>query len=207
MGARPRATQTTASMPIAIRMGTGTSSARARMRAAWQCEERNPERLCEAGQGEHTGQRQHRCGNGKHQLQKHAGNVKTEKKTLEDQPLADEAVGGRQRGNRDGSDQKEDPGPRHAPEQATIFLHVPGMRGIEQRARAEEQQGLEHRVVDRMVEPGQQPERSKFFESVGLKDHAGADAQQDDADILHAMEREETLEVMFHQRIHHAQQR
>ena len=56
-----------------------------------------------------------------------------------------------------------------------------------------------------MVEPCQQSEGGEFHQPVGLKDHAGSDAQQDDADVFHAVKREEPLEVMLHQRIHHAQ--
>jgi hypothetical protein len=61
-------------------------------------------------------------------------------------------------------------------------------------------------MIDRVIEPGEKSQRSKFCEPVGLKDHAGPDAQQDDADVLHAVVREQAFEIMFHQRIHHAQQ-
>ncbi len=79
------------------------------------------------------------------------------------------------------------------------------MGGVEQRPRPHEQQRFEHGMIDRVVEPGEKPQCGKFLQPVGLKDHAGTDAEQNDADVFHAVKRQETLEVVLHERIHHAE--
>ena len=54
-----------------------------------------------------------------------------------------------------------------------------------------------------MVESSQQSKRGQFSQSVGLKDHAGPNAHQDNSNVLHAVKRKESFEIMFHQGVHH----
>ena len=66
------------------------------------------------------------------------------------EPLADEAVQRRQAHDRDRADQERDPGERHAARETTEAVDVARARGVIGRARAEEQQALEQRVVQRV---------------------------------------------------------
>src|SRR5689334_22849885 len=62
-------------------------------------------------------------------------------------------------------------------------------------------------MVDGVVEPCQQRKSSKVRQTVGLKNHTGPDSQQNDADVLNTVVREEAFQIMLHQRVHHAKQR
>ncbi len=61
-------------------------------------------------------------------------------------------------------------------------------------------------MIDRVVEARQQPERRQVREAVGLENHSGPDSHEDDPDVFNAVVGQKTFQVMFHQRVHHAQQ-
>ena len=77
---------------------------------------------------------------------------KPNKKRLKRQPLAREAVERRQAGNRHRADEKEQPGPRHPPQQAAELFDLPRAGGHHHAAGAEEEQSLEHRVIQHVVQ-------------------------------------------------------
>ncbi len=124
-----------------MRMDSGTSPRAARAYCA-AARGKKSRRLSRSRPERARGQRQHRGGEREHQFQEDPGNLKAEKQALKDQPLTHKAVGRGQRCNRHGSDEKEGPGPGHAPEQAAILLHIARMRGIQQRPGPQKQQAL-----------------------------------------------------------------
>ena len=125
---------------------------------------------------------------------------------MKNQPFADKPVRWRQCGDRNGADQEACARPGHAPKQSPVLFHVPGVGGVHERAGPQKQQRLEHRMIDGVIEPGQQTERRKLLQAIRQKDHPGADAEQNDPDVLDTVEGEQTLEIVFHERVHDAQQ-
>ena len=78
---------------------------------------------------------------------------------------------------------------------------------MEDRAGAEEQQPLEHRVVERVVERRDQAERARRRVAEAEEHHRHAQAEQDDADVLHRVIREQPFQVVLHQGVEHAEER
>ena len=70
---------------------------------------------------------------------------------------------------------------------------------------AEEEQALEHGVVDGVIQPGQERQRGEHRMAAVQKHQRRAQAHQDDANVFDAVIRQQTLEVMFHERVEHAQ--
>src|SRR5438046_1792882 len=79
------------------------------------------------------------------------------------------------------------------------------MRGVKDGARAEEQQRFEDGVVNRMVKARNQSQRRKQRMIIVQKHQSRAQTHQYDSNIFDAVISQQTLEVMFHQRIKHAQ--
>jgi len=73
------------------------------------------------------------------------------------------------------------------------------VRAAEHAAGAEKEQALERRVVDRMEQGGRERDRREDAGRSLLtpQDHRQAHADQDDPDVLDAMEREQAFEVVL----------
>ena len=80
--------------------------------------------------------------NGKHEPHKARRRAEALQQRLVGEPFADETVQRRQRGNGHRADQKKKRRPAHPFRQSAHFLHVARVRGVQHRARAEEQQRL-----------------------------------------------------------------
>ncbi len=69
---------------------------------------------------------------------------------------------------------------------------------------AQEEQALEDRVVDRVEDGGGQGEGREFRRALRVQQQRAADADQDDADVLDAVEGKQPLDVVLHDRVKHA---
>ena len=87
--------------------------------------------------------------------------LRAEQDRLEGQPLGDEAVERRQRRDRRAADQEHERGLRHAVDEAAEMLHVALAGRGEHGAGAEEQQALEHRMVEHVQQAGGERERRR----------------------------------------------
>src|SRR5712671_5537168 len=155
-------------------------------RRARDREKRDAERLDEPRGGEPTRQREdtdREREEGSHQEHRtpDAGEQR-----LEEEPFADEAVQRRQSGNGQGADQEAGGRPREPSNQAAELVHVAGTGGVKNGPGAEEQQSLECGVVQGMVERGREGEEGGRAGPEAQKEEAGSDADEDEADILHA---------------------
>ena len=168
---------------------------------------RDAERLDEAGGGQRGGQRQQRAVGRDRDLQAPLRQVGMQQDGLEGQPLGDEAVQRRQGGDRDAADQEGERGLRHAVDQAAEMLHVALAGGGQHRAGAEEQQALEHRVVEHVEQRRGQRQRRAGGQPVGAERQRQAEADEDDADVLDRVVGEQPLQVVLHQRVEHAEHR
>ena len=135
------------------------------------------------------------------------GTAEPEQERLERQPLARKAVQRRQAGNRHRADEEEQPGPRHPSQQPAELLDLPRAGGHHDAARAEEQEPLEHRVIQHVVETRRDADRRDVTAAVRQGHHPCAETEEDDADVLDAVIRQEALEIVLHERIQHAQHR
>ena len=122
---------------------------------------------------------------------------------LQRQPFGGEPV---QRGQScDGrrSDEECGPGPRHAPQQPAEPIEIERSHRPLERPRAEEEQRLEDGMVDRVQQSGSQRERRPLVTRGTLcpQQQAGSDTEQDDADVLDRVEREQLLELVPEQRV------
>ena len=72
---------------------------------------------------------------------------------------------------------------------------------------AEEQQRLEHRVVEDVQQRGGEGDRRPGRVALGGEEDRRAEAERDDADVLDRVEGEQALEVVLHERVEHAAQR
>ena len=82
-----------------------------------------------------------------------------EEKCLQQEPLGNESVEGRQRRNRHCADQERKGRHGHSMNQTAEMFHVAGVRGVQHRAGAEEQQRFEHGVVDGVIQARDQRQR------------------------------------------------
>jgi hypothetical protein len=122
---------------------------------------------------------------------------------LERQPLAGEAVQRRQAGDRHRAHKETNARPRHPSQQAPELLDLPCPGRREDASRTEKQEAFERRVVEHMVETGRQPDCADVVAAVGQTHHPCTKAEQNDADILDAVVRQETFEIVLHQRVQH----
>ena len=84
------------------------------------------------------------------------------------------------------------------------------MRGVQHRARAEEQQPLEHRVIDGVIqtrdERQRRQQRMAHVQFIVVQKHQRcAEAHQDDADVFDAVIGQQPFQVVLHQGIQHAE--
>ena len=86
-------------------------------------------------------------------------------------------------------------------------LHVALARGGEHRAGAEEEEALEHRMIEDVKQRRGQRQRRRREHVVGMEGEREPEADEDDADVLDRVIGEQALEIVLHQRVQHAQDR
>ena len=121
------------------------------------------------------------------------------------EPLTDEAVQRRQRGDGHRADEEEERRLGHPLDQAPHLLHVPRVRRMQHGAGAEEQQPFERGMVEGVVQPRDQRQRRQNVVAAVQKHQCRAQTHEDDADVFDAVIGKQTLEVVFHQRVEHTQ--
>ena len=89
-------------------------------------------------------------------------------------------------------------------DESAEMLHVALAGRAEHRARAEEQEVLEQRVVEDVQQRRGEGERRGPAKPEGLETQREAEADEDDADILDRVIGEQPLQIMLHQRVEHA---
>ena len=174
---------------------------------ARDAEEGDAEGLDEAGRGQSARQRQHRDGHGHQHGHFALGNGRAAEQSLEHHPFRDEAVEGRQGGDRGRAHQEEEGRARHPLDEPAHLLHVARVGGVEHGARAQEEQALEARMVDGVVETAHEAQHGQRGKPVAQEHHPRPHADEDDADVLDGVIREQALEVVLHQRVEHTQER
>ena len=126
---------------------------------------------------------------------------------LEGQPLRDEAVERWQRRDRRAADEKNESRLRHAMDEAPEVFHIALPGTGQHRPGAEEQQALEHRMIEHVQQAGRERERSRPRHSVRLEGERKAKSDENDPDVLNRVVREQPLEVVLHQCVEHAHHR
>jgi hypothetical protein len=129
------------------------------------------------------------------------------KQRLKEEPFADEAVQRGQAGDGQRAGQETGGRPGHAADQAAEQVHVAGARGVEDGSRAEKEQSLECGVVQGVVERGREREEGRRGDLEAPEEEPGAEADEDETDVLDARIGEEALEVVLHERVEHADDR
>ncbi len=80
------------------------------------------------------------------------------------------------------------------------------MRGVLHGAGGEKQQALEDRVIEHVQQPGGKTDDTRAaVMPVAKPKHTGADAEQDDPDVLDAVIGEQPLQIVLRQREQHAE--
>ncbi len=128
-------------------------------------------------------------------------------RSLKREPLGHETVQRRQRRNRQCADQKIKRGVRQVADQPAHLVQISQPGRLQNRAGAEKEQALEYRVIERVIQPRDQSQRRGDRVSAAEKNHREPDADQDNADVLDRMVREQALQIVLHQREQHAEQR
>ena len=127
--------------------------------AARQRQERDAERPDKTRGGETARQCERRHAERENQIDRVRRDLKTQQQRLKGQPLADETVERRQRGNRQRTDQKEDRRLGHALDEAAQLFHITRVSRVQNCARAHKQQTLERGVIERVIEPRHERQR------------------------------------------------
>ena len=122
-----------------------------------------------------------------------------------DQPLAHETVQGRQAADRNGADQEGSSREAHAPEEPAERVDLPGPGRVDHGAGRVEQERLEGRVVPDVEEAAGEPEHGPVEPALRHPERADAEPDQDDADVLDRVVREEALEIVLRERHHDAE--
>ena len=131
--------------------------------------------------------------------------VEAQQQPLVGEPLADEPVERRQRGDRHRADEEENRRPAHPLRQPAHLFHVPRVRRVQHGAGAEKEQRFEHRVIDGVIQPGDQRQGRQQRMARVQKHQRRAETHENDADILDAVVGKETFEIVFHQGIQDTQ--
>ena len=174
--------------------------------ASWQRQKADPERLDEAGCSERSRQREHRRRDRIQQVDERLGrHLKPVKQSLEREPLAREAIQRRKPRDRDGTDQEACASHGHPSQQSPELFDLARAGRDDDAPGAEEQQALEDRVIQYVIETRGDADRRETRLTTGHGNHAGSDTQQDDADVLDAVIRQQPFEIVLHERIQHAQ--
>ena len=126
---------------------------------------------------------------------------------LQREPLGGEAVQGRQ--PRDcHRTHEEGPGrPRHPAQQPAEAVELERTDGTLERAGAEEEQRLEDRVVEGVQQRGREREGGPGLLAASAKGQARAQTEDDDADVLDRVERQQALEIVLEERVEDAADR
>ena len=157
----PATRQSAAKQNIAASEKRSVSCARSAAGVRGAAEEGHAERLDEAGGGKRRRQREQRADRGHQEFQAPGRQLRAQQDRLEGQPFGDEAVERRQRRDRGAADQEHERRLRHAVDEAAEMLHVALAGRGEHRAGAEEQQALEHRMVEHVQQAGGERERRR----------------------------------------------
>ena len=126
-----------------------------------------------------------------------------------DAPLAGESVEQRHTGDREGGDQRGDCGQWHVLHQSAQPVEVLGSGRVEHGAGVEEQEALEEAMIDRVeqravkTDHGQR-HQARVSVSGRQQRQAGAEAENDVADLADAVEGQQTLALFLLQRLHRA---
>ena len=126
---------------------------------------------------------------------------------LQGHPLGGKAVQRRQAGDRERADEERAAGPRQPPQQPAEPVEPERACRALERAGAEEEQRLEHRVIQRVQQRGGQRDRGPGVGASGAQDQACAEAEDDDPDVLDRVEREQPLQVVLEERVDDAADR
>ncbi|VTR64888.1 hypothetical protein DESC_270035 [Desulfosarcina cetonica] len=119
--------------------------------------------------------------------------------------FADESIEGGQAGDGQGPDEKGHAGDFHPFQQTAQGVDGSGSGFMQDHARAHEKKGLEDGVIEH-VQEGAGKAEDGHDGVLGLHaDHADAHADQDDADVLHAVIGQEAFQVVLAQGIDHAE--
>ena len=133
---------------------SGPLSARKRQ----ECDSEGSNEACRSQPGR---QRERGDREGKYEIEDLFRNSKAQQQGLKRQPLADEAVEWRHRGDRQRTDQEERPGLRHALQKSAHLFYVARTRCVQDRPGAQKQQAFENSVVQAVIERGHQRQRCK----------------------------------------------
>ena len=94
---------------------------------------------------------------------------------------------------------------RHGTDQAAELLDVALVRRVQHGPGAEEQQALEQRVIEDVQQRRREGQRRRRQHAVGLEGQRQAQADEDDADVLHRAVGEQPLDVALQQGAQHAE--
>ena len=155
----------------------------------------------EAGGRQRGGQRQHGADGRRGKMQRRLRQGGRGNDGLEQQPLGNEAVERRQGGNGERTHQKEDSGARHAMDEAAQPIEVAPSGGVQDGARAEEQQGLEPGMVEHVQECRRHRHGRRLVLGVGAEGQSEAQRHEDQADILDRRIGQHALEVAVEHRV------
>ena len=89
-------------------------------------------------------------------------------------------------------------------DEAAEVFHVALAGRREHGTGAEEQETLEHRMIEHVQKAGRQRQSRGKRHAVRLERKRQAEADEDDSDVLHRMIGEQPLEIVLHQGIEHA---
>ena len=157
--------------------------------------------------GQRGGQHQHRgCERHQH-VDERLRQARREQEHLQQQPLRHEAVERRQPGAGEHADQSEPRDPRHPVDQAAELAEAALVRRVQDGPGGEEQQALEERMIEHVIEHRSKRDRGELRLAVGGEQHGEAESRHDDADVLDRRVGKQALHVRLHGGEHHAEQR
>ena len=170
---------------------------RVRRRLRARCAEENHRaRLRETRQRQGPGHRQHDRGRHGGPRRRPLARHCVEESEIH-QPFADKPVERRQTRDGDRAEREQPRRPRHRAPQSAEPAHLPRARGVQHRTGAEEQQRLERAVIPHVQQrPGQRQSAPRRV-AVRDREQRAADADQDDADVLHRTIRQQALEIVL----------
>ena len=119
----------------------------------------------------------------------------------EDLPFAEESAEGDDPREGEGSEQHDPRGDRHRLREPAHLPHVVRVDGMDHAPGGQEQEGLEERVVEEMVEGGAVPRGVDRLSVDGLRRHqvrAGAEAQEHVRELGDRREGQDALDVVVH---------
>ena len=147
-------------------------------------EEDHPEKLDHDVGGECGRERNQGRADRQHHVDECPGHFVREEERLQEKPLGHEAVEGRQSCHRERPDQREPGDPRHAMNQAAQAPEVALTGGVQNRSRTEKQQTLHERVIEAVIQGGDQRERGEGIHAHAVEHDGKPDGRKDDAEVL-----------------------